>query len=136
MLRLSTTLLGLLQARVVVWANPVISLFSGVIPTVDLSYVFTPANYSSQRLATSGVLTLSRTNGLVKLSTSQTGIPIVGTGTATWFVLYSSANPKHAILGTLSDQVTSTAPLLISTTNLVAGATVGLLDLGINLTTG
>lgn len=97
-----------------------ITLYSGTIPNVDPSFVFNQATYASQVLARFPFSCQPVGNKL-------TG-PIVAfdgwdTGVATWFALSKVAPDSVVILGTISSDPSTKAPMLIDNVNITASST-------------
>lgn len=116
--------------------NSRISIFSGAIPDVTTGFVFAAANYDAQKLAVASSFTLQNTNRTIRFNAVPTPNNAIKTGTATWFALFNSSTTTYAgnaILGTITDQVDGSGVLVLESVNLVLGAPVNIIELGIRI---
>ena len=135
MIQLNSSALTTIQAVPKSYVATTLNIYSGVIPDVNSSFVFNKANYQSQLLATLVMPYLNNSSQPTKLSNNGTpSFDGLAEGTATWFCLTNAAGAGY-LLGTLSSDPATKAPLLIDNVNITqtTGKPFSLVSFAINL---
>lgn len=117
-LRFNDNLLYNVQFTAWQYALSSCNIYQGAIPTVTPSFTWSASNYTSQLLATATLTLQSPGASSTRISTSSS-IPFdgVATGTATWFCMHNGG--ALALIGTLSSDPATKAPMLLDNVNIV-----------------
>lgn len=138
MIQLNAYGLSTIQSAAAREGATTLAIYSGDIPTVDSSFVFNRANYEAQLLASFIVTYQGNVANVAKLSLgSNVAFDGLADGTASWFCLATASTVAGGgfILGTLSSDPATKAPLLIDNINITrsSGKPFSTVSLVINL---
>ena len=119
MIRMNTNLASRIQSYI--YGSYRVYIFGDQMPTVDQNFTFNLANYT--QLGQTNINTIASGTRLSYNGSTGAHFRGLATGTATWFALVYGSDMPKTIIGNVSSDPASKAPMLIDNVNIVPTTT-------------